>query len=80
VRREGVVVRPVNITAPSFYALKLRDSGGLANFLIAPQSGPETFREYRGRVVIVTGREYLDRRSVWRHIPLLDVETIEAVR
>lgn len=80
VRREGVVVRPVNITAPSFYALKLRDSGGLANFLIAPQSGPETFREYRGRVVIVTGREYLDRRSVWRNIPLLEVETIEAVR
>jgi uncharacterized protein YgiM (DUF1202 family) len=80
VRREGVVVRPVNITAPSFYALKLRDSGGLANFLIAPQSGPDTFREYRGRVVIVTGREYLDRRSVWRNIPLLEVETIEAVR
>jgi uncharacterized protein YgiM (DUF1202 family) len=80
VRREGLVVRPVNITAPSFYALKLRDSGGLANFLIAPQSGSETFREYRGRVVIVTGREYLDRRSVWRNIPLLEVETIEAVR
>jgi len=79
-RREGVVVRPVNITAPSFYALKMRGHGGLMNFLIAPQSGPQTFREYRGRVVIVTGREYLDRRSVWRHIPLLDVETIEAVR
>lgn len=80
VRREGLVVRPVNISAPSFYALKMRGHGGLMNFLIAPKSGPEAFREYRGRVVIVTGREYLDRRSYWRDIPLLDVETIEAVR
>lgn len=80
VRREGLVVRPVNISAPSFYALKMRGHGGLMNFLIAPKSGPEAFREYRGRVVIVTGREYLDRRPYWRDIPLLDVETIEAVR
>ncbi len=80
VRREGLVVRPINITAPSFYALKARDGGTLMNFLIAPGSGSDAFREYRGRVVIVTGREYLDRRSLWRATPLLNVETIEAVR
>ncbi|MGE3310198.1 MAG: SH3 domain-containing protein [Limisphaerales bacterium] len=80
VRREGLVVRPSNIAAPSFYALKARDGGVLMNFLITPGAGRDALREYRGRVVIVTGREYLDDRSLWRATPLLHVETIEAVR
>lgn len=80
VRREGIVVRPSNITAPSFYALKSRDGGRVIDFLVATGSSGDVFREYRGRVVIVTGREYRDRRSVWRDTPLLDVETLEAVR
>ncbi|MBL9126789.1 MAG: SH3 domain-containing protein [Verrucomicrobiales bacterium] len=80
VRREGIVIRPSNITAPSFYALKSRDGGRVIDFLVASGSSGDVFREYRGRVVIVTGREYRDRRSAWRDTPLLDVETLEAVR
>lgn len=80
VRREGLVVRPMNITAPSFYALKAREGGRLINFLIVSQGGVDSLREYRGRVVIVTGREYLDGRPMWQDTPLLDVEAIEAVR
>lgn len=80
VRREGVVVRPFNIQAPSFYALKARDSGRIINFLMTTRAEPLNWREYRGRTVIVSGREYLDRRPLWRGIPLLNVDTIEAVR
>jgi uncharacterized protein YraI len=80
VRREGLVVTPLNVTAPSYYALKARDGGRLMNYLMSPGSGSDAFREYRGRVVIVTGREYLDGRPFWRDTPMLDVETIEAVR
>lgn len=80
VRREGLVVTPLNVTAPSYYALKARDGGRLMNYLMSPGTGSDAFREYRGRVVIVTGREYLDGRPFWRDTPMLDVETIEAVR
>ena len=80
VRREGLLVWPKNIVAPSHYALKTRDGGRVINFVIITQPGVPSLREYRGRVVILSGREYLDKRPVWRNIPLLDVETIEAVR
>ena len=80
VRREGVVVRPFNLQAPSFYALKARDSGRIINFLMTTRAEPLNWREFRGKVVIVSGREYLDHRSIWKGIPLLNVDTIEAVR
>jgi hypothetical protein len=80
VRREGLVVRPVNFAAPTFHALRARDGGRTVNFLFSTRSEPIPWSEYRGRVVIITGREYLDERSYWRGVPLLDVETIEAVR
>lgn len=80
VRREGVVIRPSNIQAPSFYGLEARDSGKTINFLFTTRDEPLVWTEYRGRAVIVTGREYLDRRPFWRGIPLLDVESIEAAR
>jgi len=80
VRREGILVWPKNIVAPSHYALKTRDGGRVINFVIITQPGVPSLREYRGRVVILSGREYLDKRPVWRNIPLLDVEAIEAVR
>ncbi len=80
VTREGVVFRPSNIQAPTGYAIRARDSGRTMNFLL--NSGFETidWREYHGKVVIITGREYLDRRLLWRGIPLLNVDSIEAVR
>lgn len=80
VRREGVVVRPFNIQAPSFYALKARDSGRIINFLMTTRAEPLNWREFRGKVVTVSGREYLDHRPFWNGIPLLNVDTIEAVR
>jgi uncharacterized protein YgiM (DUF1202 family) len=80
VRREGVVIRPFNFAAPSYYGLQARDSGKTVNFLFTTRSEPIPWNEYRGRVVIVTGREYLDRRTYWRGVPVLDVEEIEAVR
>lgn len=80
VRREGRVVRPFNIQAPSFYALEARDSGKIINFLMTTRAEPLNWRQYRGKVVVVTGREYLDRRKAWNDIPLLNVDTIEAVR
>lgn len=80
VRREGLVVRPSNLKAPTFYALKARDSGKTINFLFTSRSLPIQWREYWGKVVWITGREYLDQRHLWRGIPLLDVEDIEAVR
>lgn len=80
VRREGILVWPKNIVAPSHLALKAREGGRIINFVILTQPGVPSLREYRGRVVILTGREYLDKRPVWRNIPLLDVESIEAVR
>ncbi|MBX3747283.1 MAG: SH3 domain-containing protein [Verrucomicrobiae bacterium] len=80
VRREGLVVRPLNFAAPTFQALQARDSGRFINFLFSSGPEPIPWTEYHGRVVIVTGREYLDRRTYWRGIPVLDVEAIEAVR
>lgn len=80
VRREGVVIEPGNIQAPSFYGLEARDSGKTINFLFTTRETPLSWTEYYGRTVIVTGREYLDRRPFWRGIPLLDVEEIEAAR
>ncbi len=80
VRREGIVVRPTNIQAPSHYALQARDSRRKINFLLTTREEPIPWQEYRGKVVIVTGREYLDQRPLWSDVPLLDVETIEAVR
>ncbi len=80
VRREGLVIRPFNFAAPSFYGLESLDTGKTINFLFTSRSEPISWREYRGRVVIVTGREYLDRRTYWRGVPLLDVEEIVAVR
>lgn len=80
VRREGLVIRPSNPLAPSFYALEARDSGKTINFLITSRPEPINWREYHNKIVIVTGREYLDGRRLWREIPLLDVEKIEAVR
>lgn len=80
VRREGRVVRPSNIQAPAYYALQSRDSGKLINFLMTTRAEPLNWRQYHGRVVIITGREYLDRRRIWHDIPLLNVDNIEAVR
>jgi uncharacterized protein YraI len=80
VRREGLVIRPFNFAAPTFYALEARDSGKTINFLFTSRAEPINWREYRGKVVILTGREYLDKRTYWRGVPLLDVEEIEAVR
>jgi uncharacterized protein YgiM (DUF1202 family) len=80
VRREGVVIRPSNVKAPTHFALKARDSGKTINFLFASRSLPINWRDHWGKVVWITGREYLDQRHLWRGIPLLDVEDIEAVR
>ncbi|MCX6624886.1 MAG: hypothetical protein NTY38_28270, partial [Acidobacteria bacterium] len=80
VRREGRVVRASNIQAPGYYALEARDSGKIINFLMTSRAEPLNWRQYRGKVVIITGREYLDRRYLWNDTPLLNVEMIEAVR
>ena len=80
VRREGVVVRPSNLQAPSHFALRSRESGRTINFLMTTRDEPIPWKDYRGKVVTVTGREYLDHRKTWDHIPILDVETIEAIR
>lgn len=80
VRREGRVVRAGNIQAPSFYALEARDSGKIINFLMTSRAEPLNWRQYHGRVVVITGREYLDRRRLWDDVPLLNVESIEAIR
>lgn len=80
VRREGVVVRSWNIAAPSPFSLRPVDGGDPINFLVTSRDQPLNLRELRGRTIIVTGREYLDSRTFWRDIPLLDVESIEAVR
>jgi hypothetical protein len=80
VRREGLVIRPFNFAAPTFYGLQARDSGKTMNFLFTSRADPLNWREYRGKVVIVSGREFLDRRTYWRGVPVLDVEEIEAVR
>lgn len=79
-RREGLVIRPSHIQAPTHYGLDAVDSGKRINFLFSTRAEPINWREYRGKVVIVTGREYLDARYFWQDTPLLDVETIEAVR
>lgn len=80
VRREGLIIRPSNIQAPTFYALQARDSRKTVNFLFSTRAEPINWSELRGRVVIVSGREYLDHRFFWQGIPLLDVEEIEGVR
>jgi len=80
VRREGLVIRPSNVTAPTFFALRARDSRKTVNFLFSTRPVPINWNEYRGRVVVVRGREYLDERYYWQGIPLLDVQEIEAAR
>jgi len=77
VRREGKVVRPSNFAAPSFHALQAEDGKRKVNFLYTTRAEPIDWRQFRGKLVVVTGREYLDERPYWNGIPLLDVETIE---
>jgi hypothetical protein len=73
VTREGIVRYTLNIQAPAAYVLEALDTGKTINYLLT--TSPEvSLKPLKGKRVLVTGEEALDRR--WPNTPVLTLETI----
>ncbi|MBI3876040.1 MAG: hypothetical protein HY300_08820 [Verrucomicrobia bacterium] len=67
--------RTLNLQAPTDYALESADSGKIINYLFTTVNLP--WNTLRGRTVIVTGEEAIDKR--WPNTPVLKVETLKTL-
>lgn len=78
VTREGLVSGTFfdSIQAPTFFGLRTAQGGRLINFLHAGKLGIK-LESYKGRKVLVTGEEFIDRR--WASTPVLEVESLDLV-
>ncbi len=75
VRREGTVRSTrFNIQAPTYYELVSSEGNIGINYLQSEKSGLK-LRDFRGKKVVVSGEESLDRRYPSR--PIMEIETIE---
>ncbi len=75
VRREGTVRSTrFNIQAPTYFELVSSEGNIGINYLQAERIGLK-LKEYRGKKVVVTGEESIDRRYPSR--PVMEIETIE---
>jgi hypothetical protein len=78
VTREGLVSGTLfnSIQAPTFFGLRTAQDGRLINYLHTGKLDIK-LESYKGRKVLVTGEEFLDRR--WTSTPVLEVESVELV-
>ncbi|MBG86204.1 MAG: hypothetical protein CMO80_04810 [Verrucomicrobiales bacterium] len=76
ISREGIVVRVYNIQAPSDWGLREVHTSKLINYLWAADD-EIPWTKLRGRTVLVTGEEAMDRR--WKRVPVLKIETLKTV-
>jgi uncharacterized protein YgiM (DUF1202 family) len=84
VRREGVVRGTVSIQAPAYYEIVGAESGKVINYLHLNEkileylgTNIKGFKDYVGRLVIVTGEEGIDER--WPRTPVIEAETLKLV-
>ena len=63
--------------APSHFELRGLDNFKIVNYLFSPSTNI-VLKNYMGQRVVVTGEEGLDER--WPNTPVIDVETIQAVK
>jgi hypothetical protein len=76
VSREGVVKRSMSIQAPTYFALQSLDTGKTINYLYSPTTNL-VLKDFSGKRIMVTGEELLDER--WPNIPVINVDTLQAV-
>ncbi len=76
VSHEGVVRTTMNIQSPTKYVLVDPASGKLVNYLYTTSTNLN-LREYKGRRIIVTGEEGLDKR--WENTPVITIERIRVL-
>lgn len=77
VSHEGVVRDTVSIQAPTRFALVSPETGRTINYLYTTSTNLNLAR-YKGRHIIVTGEEGLDRR--WRNTPVLTIQRIQVLK
>ncbi len=82
VQRQGRVKITLSIQAPTYFELVGEESGRLINYihlndeaLSKLETTIKGFRDYIGRVVIVTGEEAVDPR--WPNTPVVEVESLK---
>lgn len=73
VTREGVVSRNYSLQSPTHYGLEATDSGKVINYLFGEKIDVK-LDAYKGRKVIVTGEEAIDKR--WPKTPVLVLDSI----
>lgn len=73
VTREGVVSRNYSLQSPTHFGLEATDSGKVINYLFGEKIDVK-LDAYKGRKVIVTGEEAIDKR--WPKTPVLVLESI----
>jgi len=76
VTREGYVRGTLNIQSPSSYVLQTIDTGKTINYLYTTSTNIP-LKMYKGKRVVVTGREAIDKR--WPNTPVLTIDTIKEV-
>jgi SH3-like domain-containing protein len=77
VTREGIVKSSVSVQAPTHFVLRGLDNNKTVNYLFSPSTNI-LIKDFKGQRVIVTGEESLDER--WPNTPVIEIETIEAVK
>jgi uncharacterized protein YgiM (DUF1202 family) len=73
VTREGVVSRNYSIQSPTHFGLEATDTGRTVNYLYGEKMGIK-LNGYKGRKVIVTGEEAIDKR--WPNVPVIVLDSI----
>lgn len=73
VTREGVVSRNYSIQSPTHFGLEATDTGRTVNYLYGEKMGIK-LNGYKGRKVIVTGEEAIDKR--WPKVPVIILDSI----
>ncbi len=76
VTREGYVRGTLNIQSPSPYVLQTVDTEKTINYLYTTSTNIP-LKKFKGRRVIVTGKEGIDKR--WPNTPVLTIDTIKEV-
>jgi len=77
VSHEGVVKYTVSIQAPTMYALVSPETGRTINYLYTSSTNLD-LNFYKGRHIIVTGEEGLDKR--WKNTPIITIQRIQVLK
>lgn len=76
VTREGVVKFTIHVNVPSWYELVSTDTHKVINYLLTTNTNI-VLKDFKGKRVIVTGEEALDKR--WTNTPVLTIDKIQVV-